>query len=99
MASVENPAPNQAFASLKPLSGKVALVTGSSEGIGAGIALEFAKGGADVCVNCNSRDEEAEQVAAQCREQGVRSIYSKTDVSDKRAVEDMFAKILRELGP
>lgn len=95
----ESPTSSRAFATLRPLSGKVALVTGSSEGIGAGIALEFAKGGADVCINCNSKDEEAEQVAAQCREQGVRSIYSKADVSDRRAVEEMFEKILKELGP
>lgn len=104
MASSESPAPNQvapnqAFATLKPLRGKVALVTGSSEGIGAGIALELARGGADICINCNSKDEEAERVAEQCREKGVRAIYSKTDVSDRQAVEGMFEKILKELGP
>ena len=45
------------------LEGKVAIVTGSSQGIGSGIALKFAEEGADVVVNYLKNDDKAETVA------------------------------------
>ena len=44
------------------LSGKVALVTGSSRGLGKGVALVLAEKGADVVINYNSSRDEAEEV-------------------------------------
>ena len=72
------------FASLE---GKTALVTGGSRGIGRAVALELARGGADVVVGYRSGAEEAEAVA---REAGGRAVVA--DVSDpdeaKRLVEE-----------
>ncbi len=45
------------------LSGKVAMITGSSRGIGRGCALEMARAGADIYVNYHSHGDEAQQVA------------------------------------
>lgn len=87
------------FADVKPLAGRVALVTGSSEGVGSGIALELAKAGASVCVNyIGDNVADAEGVATQVREQGSRAIIVKADVSDRPAVEEMFSTIEKDLG-
>lgn len=82
----------------KPLQGKVALVTGSSEGVGAGVALQLAMAGADVCVNYVGPSAEAESVVAQIRKQGSRAIAINADVSDEAAVQAMFDKVQKELG-
>lgn len=87
------------FADTKPLLGKVALVTGSSEGVGSGIALQLAMAGADVCVNyIGDNVTDAEDIAAKIREQGSRAILVKGSVSDRGAVEEMFSRIEKELG-
>jgi len=87
------------FADTKPLRGKIAVVTGSSEGIGAGIAIDLARAGADVCINFSSKVKEAEAVAQECRNFGVRAILAQTSVAERKGVEDMFEKIKQELGP
>lgn len=81
------------------LSGKVALVTGASRGIGKAIALELARSGADVAVNYAGNQEAAEAVAAQIREMGRQSIAVQADVSDPTAVEAMFRDVEKQLGP
>jgi len=88
------------FTDTKPLKGKVALITGASEGIGAGIALSLAKAGCDVCINFSSKVAAAEEVAAKCREEGGgKAILHQTSVAVRKGVEEMFEKILTELGP
>ena len=52
------------------LSGKVALITGSSRGIGQACAIEMARAGADICVNYRSHPAEADEVAAEIRDLG-----------------------------
>jgi 3-oxoacyl-[acyl-carrier protein] reductase len=78
--------------------GQVALVTGSSKGIGAAIALELANAGAAVAVH--GRDEDA---VAQTRDAitagGGRSIGVIADLTDADAVERLHATTARELGP
>ena len=64
------------------LSGKTALVTGASRGIGRGIALSLAKVGADVAVNYHSNKEEAEKVVAEISQLGVKSFSIQADVSN-----------------
>jgi 3-oxoacyl-[acyl-carrier protein] reductase len=81
------------------LSGRVALVTGASRGIGAAIARSLAEAGADVAINYRERAAEAEAVAAQLTAIGRRSITVAADVSESAAVTGMVRTIEDKLGP
>ncbi len=80
------------------LSGKYALVTGGSRGIGAAIAKALAQQGANVCVNCVSNLEKCEWVAGEIRGMGRDSIPVQADVSKKGEVERMFSQIKEKWG-
>lgn len=80
------------------LTGKVALVTGSSRGIGRGCAVEMARCGADVAVNYRSHADEAEEVAEEIRSLGRKAAVFGVDVSDRAAVDDMVQGAVSELG-
>lgn len=75
------------------LSGKKALVTGSSRGIGRGIALSLAKAGASVAVNYHSNPENAEAVVSEIKSLGVNSFPIKADVSKREDVIKMFNEV------
>ena len=81
------------------LEGKVALVTGSSRGIGAAIAAGFADEGATVVVNCRSSEKRAEEVLAAVRRTSPRSTLMRFDVADaagvRRAVSDIATRFGR----
>lgn len=80
------------------LTGKIAVVTGSSKGIGAAIALAFAKAGADVAVNYARDKEGAEEIVKQIEEMGRRAKAYGADVSQADQVKDMFKAIEKDLG-
>jgi len=80
------------------LSGKTALVTGASRGIGKAIAIELAKNGADVVVNYNRNEKEALDVVGEIKNIGCRSIAIKADVSSFDEVAKMFGIVKREFG-
>jgi len=82
-----------------PLLGKVAIITGSSQGIGAGIALELAHAGADVCINYVGDPRPAEELAGRIHSMGRRAILHSADVSRRGTIERMFDYTERELGP
>lgn len=76
-----------------PLSGKIALVTGSSRGIGAAIAKRLAKDGAAVIVHYSSSKDKAEEVAGEIRKAGGRADVAGADLS----VHEGPAKLISQL--
>src|SRR5260221_2283347 len=75
----------------KRLVGKVAVVTGASKGIGAGIAKELAAAGAAVVVNYASSREGADRVVAEITGKGGKAIAVQGDVSKSADVQRLFA--------
>ena len=80
------------------LTGKVALVTGASRGLGKGIALALAEKGADVVINYRSNAAEAEKVKEEIETMGRRAITVRADVSELAEVEQLFKQIREEFG-
>src|SRR3954453_14252521 len=81
----------------RPLSGKVALVTGASSGIGEATALALAGAGATVAIGARRRDR-LEEVAARLREGGASALQVDLDVTDERACAEAVAHTRGELG-
>jgi 3-oxoacyl-[acyl-carrier protein] reductase len=80
------------------LSGKHALVTGASRGIGRAVALELAAAGARVAANFVRRGEEAEAVVREIAASGGEAFAVRADVSDPKAVEAMVDEVIRRWG-
>ena len=80
------------------LSGKVALITGASRGIGKEIAMELSKLGAEVFINYSSSDERAEEVENSIKNNGGKAHKLKFDVSKEDSVSSAFDKIIKING-
>jgi 3-oxoacyl-[acyl-carrier protein] reductase len=80
------------------LKGKVAIVTGSSRGIGKAIAKLFAREGAKVVVNYNASEKEATAVVEEIRREGGIAIQVKADVSKSEDVKKMVQRAVQEFG-
>jgi 3-oxoacyl-[acyl-carrier protein] reductase len=80
------------------LENKTALITGASRNIGREIALTFAREGADLVLNTRSSRQELEEVAAQCRELGVKTHNVLGDVSDSARVSAMVDEGIEAMG-
>jgi 3-oxoacyl-[acyl-carrier protein] reductase len=83
----------------EPVTGRVALVTGGSRGIGRAIALRLAASGHQVAVNYASNVAAADETVGVIESAGGRAIAYGADVSDEDQVEEMFAKVAAALGP
>jgi len=77
---------------------KVALITGSSRGIGAATALALAKTGYDICLNFKSNEGAARQISSTIESLGQKCVAIKADVSDEREVIDLFLELDKKLG-
>jgi 3-oxoacyl-[acyl-carrier protein] reductase len=80
------------------LTGKYALVTGSSRGIGRGIALALASQGANVVINYASSTDKAQSVVNEIKEMGRDSFLVQADVSKSDEVKSMFNQIKEKWG-
>lgn len=81
------------------LNGKVALVTGASKGIGAGIARELARQGASVAINYSRDKAAAEAIVAEIKSFGGNAIAVSANVADPASAEPMVATVAKQLGP
>jgi 3-oxoacyl-[acyl-carrier protein] reductase len=80
------------------LSGKRALVTGGSRGVGAATARLLARAGADVAISYRTRDDEAAGVVAELESTGARAWARAGDLSDPASVEELFLRVESEFG-
>jgi 3-oxoacyl-[acyl-carrier protein] reductase len=84
--------------SSKPFSGKAAIVTGATRGIGRAIALELARHGADVAFNYAKSAEAAETLKAEIEALGVRALATRCDVANTEAAAEMVKKTKEVFG-
>ncbi|MCS7459499.1 3-oxoacyl-[acyl-carrier-protein] reductase [Paenibacillus doosanensis] len=80
------------------LTGRTALVTGASRGIGRAIALVLAEAGADVAVNYAGSEAAAADVVSRIEAMGRKAFKIKADVSSSQEVDDMFKQVLEHFG-
>jgi 3-oxoacyl-[acyl-carrier protein] reductase len=83
---------------MKDLKNRIALVTGGSRGIGAGIAAALARAGADVAVNYRERTDAAQEVCAEITELGRRAFAVKANVSVSADVRRMVTEVESQFG-
>ena len=77
---------------------KVALITGSSRGIGRAEAIALARDGYAVCVNCVEREDKAQELVDMLHSEGFEAMWHKADVADAAAVKQMVAEVEKTLG-
>lgn len=82
----------------KEFTGKSTIVTGATRGIGKAIALELAKGGANVAFNYAKSAEEAERVKAEIENLGVKAFAAQCDVAKTESAADFVKQTIAELG-
>ncbi len=80
------------------LTGKIAVVTGASRGIGRTIAIKLASEGAVVIVNYNGSKERAEEVKLEIEQNGGRAYVYQCDVSDFETCEAFIQDVIKEFG-
>lgn len=80
------------------LTGRNALVTGGSRGIGRAVCLELARQGANVAINYAGSAQAAEEVAQACRDLGVEAFAIQANVADAAAVDAMVKEVIARFG-
>lgn len=78
------------------LKNKVALVTGSSGGIGKYIALKLASEGYDVVIHYNQNEDSGKKVELECKNYGVKTLLVQADLSNEDEIKNMIDKIIKE---
>jgi NAD(P)-dependent dehydrogenase (short-subunit alcohol dehydrogenase family) len=90
-----NPLP---VSSIFDFSGKTVLVTGSSRGIGAGIAMRFAEAGADLVVHCHSNLHGAQEAAKAIQNRGQKAVLVGSDLTHEEGVTALIHTALETYG-
>jgi NAD(P)-dependent dehydrogenase (short-subunit alcohol dehydrogenase family) len=80
------------------LLGKVALVTGGSQGIGRGVALRLARDSADIVVAYRSHPEEAKETSAEIEAYGRRVVAFKADLSNRTEIDRLVSAAFGHFG-
>jgi 3-oxoacyl-[acyl-carrier protein] reductase len=80
------------------LTGKVALITGGSRGIGEAIVLKYAEAGADVAFTYVSSDDKANEVVMLAQKSGVKVMAFKSDASDYAQSEKLIEDVVQQFG-
>lgn len=80
------------------LTGKNALVTGASRGIGRSIALELASKGANIAVNYAGNEEKAQAVVEEIEQLGLKAFKVKADVANESDVKGMVKEVISQFG-
>lgn len=83
----------------KSLSGRIAVVTGGSRGIGRAIALALAADGADVAICYRTRSDAADETVAAIQATGARGLAAPCDVRHDAEVTAFFQRVAADLGP
>ena len=81
------------------LKNRVALVTGSSTGLGKAMALALGRAGARVALNYQNNTARAEAALAECKAADIEALLVRGDVTDEAEVERMVGEIAAQLGP
>src|SRR5688572_9273539 len=89
---------NQTPSQRLDFSGKVAVVTGASLGIGRATAIALARAGAKVAVNYRSHREQAEEVVSEIAKLGSQAVAIQADVADQAAVERLVEETAKTFG-
>ncbi|MBL7921606.1 MAG: 3-oxoacyl-[acyl-carrier-protein] reductase [Bacteroidia bacterium] len=80
------------------LQNKVALITGATRGIGRGIALTFAKNGANIAFTYVSSDEKAKAFETELQALGIKAKAYKSDAGDFKAADELVNNVVAEFG-
>ncbi len=89
---------NKGFSVNRRMESQVVLVTGSSRGIGRGIANDLAKEGAKIAVNYVHQEDKAREIVEEIEAAGGQAIACQANVSDKEQVDAMVVKIVEAFG-
>src|SRR5512142_3059212 len=81
------------------LTGRTALVTGSTAGLGRAIALRLGRAGARLVLNYHADAGRAERTLAEAQAAGIEALLIRADVTAETAVEALHAEVRARLGP